>query len=833
MKSRKMIAMISLMVIVVIIMEILLSNTVWASSGFFGSVRSEAPKSPASTPGDAPQTSIPSTPSTPSTPVEPTPRDPNAVEYETVYVDYVAWFEGYVKENLGYSDGYGNADGSCEDSQINTIGIKDALINISGSGTGSKRTDDNGYYKIQPSPGTYSIGVQYGKISNDIDMNDADRVRNILKYNGQDYKTVDTPVAQNHEGVEHSDTSVSYTSATTSEEMEIIQGGKGVTQLMIMLDCSDSMRSNPKNSDNKRLNVAVKAAKELCSSVINGSENIYVGLVFYSGTCYRAVSLTRDLNKLNLALDNDDTSKGPLGILQNGWNIYDTNMVGAFDKCYNSFINNGENSNRYITVISDGIPTSDGNVETYQEDSDEELWQKLNYISEKTINKMEEIKNDGVNIYSIITEPEWEEEEYFVNKIFKEHSTEYKSVKDGDNASKTINTILRDYLIEHKKTTTYRDSSYTITAGYDDENRFNEVFGNFSEPFTYSNSEMFKQIEGTEAIDASKAQELSDKTYMNVSAGSVTIESPPAKHTEKTFQIDPDTGKEIYVKYTTYIPKPVGVQIGDVVLARRPVFSLGTKITATGLRIVLANGQVLTTNTVNPGVNNSVKVDLDNDLAHSATVQLEYTIDIVNDSPIVCEHVELVSSLPKDLIYDENINLISENKSNKDIGWNVITDLSELRNQNLITQETLDNHKNYKEIKVTLDNGGQGENGFNITPGGDYPVRFVVSRMIGNIDNISDILANKNAIDAEILAYQNQAHRRMVFFKDESSSDVIGIYPGDSKDKDYSDTSTNTAAIIPPTGKQEISIIKKIKNDIKLILPLDEIKKILKAMGIK
>ena len=51
-------------------------------------------------------------------------------------------------------------------------------------------------------------------------------------------------------------------------------------------------------------------------------------------------------------------------IVANGWEFPNTNIVGALDKGRGSYYNNDElNSNRYLAILSDGIPTSDGEAE--------------------------------------------------------------------------------------------------------------------------------------------------------------------------------------------------------------------------------------------------------------------------------------------------------------------------------------------------------------------------------------------------------------------------------------------------------------------------------------
>ena len=126
-----------------------------------------------------------------------------------------------------------------------------------------------------------------------------------------------------------------------------------------------------------RLQIAADSAKQLINSLISSGENIYVGLVFLSGTNYRAVSLTKNIEILSKALDE---------IVNNGWYTPNTNILGALNKAKDSFYNNDKNnSNRYIVLISDGIPTSDGTTQVYRDESEQILRKKYKIYEMKAL----------------------------------------------------------------------------------------------------------------------------------------------------------------------------------------------------------------------------------------------------------------------------------------------------------------------------------------------------------------------------------------------------------------------------------------------------------------
>ena len=762
MKDKKIIA---IMIIFMLVIQVLCTTSF---AGFLDGVRGESGSyTPPPTPPDAPQTKPPST----ETPSE-----------ETVGPKIIPCFTGIsgnVYEDLGYSVGTGGTD-----SQKEMRPIKDVVVTLSNGQ--STRTDENGnYHFANLSPGTYSVSFAYGALGSDVSASDNNTVENILKYNGHDYITTGLPGEQEY---------------IDMEKIEIEQSGKGALQLFVALDCSYSMRSTIVEYNGKemsRLSVAVEAAKELCSQLIESGNNIYIGLVFFSGTSYRAVSLTKDLNSLYTALND---------INNNDWYNANTNVLGALDKAYESFYNNTEDSNRFITIISDGVPTSDGTTETYSNDSDSTIYSKLDTISQTTAAKIDELKGNGVNIISLITKSEDPAEDEYVQKIFNDgHSTIFENIVDGYKTADLIKKALKDYLISQTQEKHYT-SGHTVYAGYEDEARRQEVENNFSDILDYNNTTIFDQIE--EYNSQEKAQELSEKTYMTAYGGKgyTALPDPPEI---KITETDPETGEEIIVKWERYVEAEYTGQ--DMVLARRPGFSLVTDITATGLRVILQNGQEIETQTQEPGTDIPLLQTLDNELTHGTTLQIEYTVTIKNDSSIQCNYLELINYLPKKFVYDPNIALISVEGKNGDTAWESIS-LDELRDQNLITQETLDEYNTNVAMKLVLDNAGQGENGFFIAPGGEYTVRYVVSRLISNLDEIED---PDFGIASEVLKYQDAANRRMLYqVKGSESHQYSGAYPGDSQDQDFSNESTNDVIVIPPTGKETIELPEILRKSI-------------------
>ena len=115
-----------------------------------------------------------------------------------------------------------------------------------------------------------------------------------------------------------------------------------------------------------------------------------------------------------------------------------------------------------------------------------------------------------------------------------------------------------------------------------------------------------------------------------------------------------------------------------------------------------------------------------------------------------------------------------------------------------------------------------------IAPGGELELRYVVTRLIGGINDIEN---PDFSLASEVLSYENTARRRLTYKNDDTvmvgasvSHQLTGAYPGDVKNADYSDESTNEVIVLPPTGKEEdVTTLPKILSSSVLGLILEKI----------
>ena len=741
----------------------------------------------------------------PPTPPDETNTPSDATNDTTIYHTYYEKISGNVYEEI--DDFFSNNTTATDSNPINigAEGIMVQLINENNEVIDTVVTGKDGNYSFSPKEGTYSIRFIYGNIENKGNSS----IEKVLKYNGHDYIAIKTPRAN-----EYIDT----------KKIEITNSGRGCAQVFIALDCSYSMRTtNVKmyNETKTRLEIAVDSAKRLINALLDRGENIYVGLIFFSGTNYRARSLTQDSEILNKDLDS---------ILQNNWYTPNTNIAGALDKAKNSFKNQDKNnSNRTVIVISDGIPTSCGSAEIYNTDSYDSIQNKLyNIIAPATKSKVAELKNDGIRIISLFAKSDVEEENGLVKDIFGEADS-FHSIQDGQETINIITQDIKKYLIETTEEKEYTDSIFTL-AGHEDTNRRKIVDDYFNATFYYNAEEgiktsLFKQIDEYTSLDEAKT--LSDLTYMIVEGGkNYKITKNPHYDGYKEIRrweenvIDQETGEERIVEHVeTEIWKSGEYSNQNLILKQRPVMHLSLNVTVTGLKIVLNDGYVYYVDTREVMSDMVLIKSLAEEIAHGATIEVEYTISIRNNSSIQCNYLEIIDYLPEGFLYSEDTELITEEGIyNKNLGWQLVS-LQELNEKGFITNSVYRAYQDRRAVKIVLDNAGQGENGFYISPGGNYEIKLVASRVIGQMsdtDLLNDDGKNPNAV--EILGYRNNSNRRMAKAMTEEVlsggktsfiSWIKGMFPGDGMDEDFTDEASNSAKVVPPTG-ENINIIKTI-----------------------
>lgn len=407
--------------------------------------------------GDRPPPPVP--PDEPSQPID----TPEPVVDDTIRIEipYFSTIEGNVYEDMSF---YGGT--------IPNQGIREILVQLCDSGgntIGITRTDENGHYSFSPAPGTYTTKFLYGKLEGDTN---AERTQQILKYNGHDYYVSELPGTQQY-----------VVNNAITEEITIT--GRGCAQVFLLIDCSYGMRTTPVTINGitkSRLEVVVDSAKRLIDELLNSGENIYIGLEFFSGENYIACGLTKNKVALNQKLDE---------IVSNNWQVHNTDIYKALEKATDSFVNKDpENSNRYIVLLSDGIPTKAGDDCTiYRDDSDEYIRYMLRGpIHDRTKEKAQKIvQEDKVKLFALFVRADDPEENEIVADIFQPTANRFMSVNDGYEVVRAITNDIKEYIREERQEIEYTEEMI-VTRGYEEAWRRQAVDSNFYDKvFTYMN----------------------------------------------------------------------------------------------------------------------------------------------------------------------------------------------------------------------------------------------------------------------------------------------------------------------------------------------------------
>ncbi len=458
-------------------------------------------------------------------------------------------------------------------------------------------------------------------------------------------------------------------------------------------------------------------------------------------------------------------------------------------------------------------------------------------------------------------------------------------------------------------------------SGNDDPDRRNEINSYFSN-FNYDKLKVFEASDGvaSSSITTEDVNEFIANTWIqttnsgvikiyeiNSSGDTTTIESDgEVLHTLVYYEgTDEETGELVSlcdVDGNTYKAENVNIVETTTVLngmfIRRDEFKLELEQKITGIRLTLSDGTVLYDKVSNNAkltnnknklfkeiyanqlkgntnglvvqsleidevkeyIPNSVTLISDRDLMQGATLEVEYTFVIKNNSKngTFSKSFSIVDYFGTDMVYRADGNLISEEGKNSDYGWKIVT-CQELYEEDLgtgklqwISDKTVEGNEDMQclfasytkqgyEIAEEIPADG------NITDfetkskyinpvignNGERYAKVVLSRVVSA--EVLDNFTYKN--QAEILQYSNNNSRRINWLEEiggvvTGKVAVSGNYMPVSFPNSYTlgeinadevDTSlANPVKIIPPTGKEinymDIAIIAIISINVLAII---------------
>lgn len=571
-------------------------------------------------------------------------------------------------------------------------------------------------------------------LTNNADLSNEDEVKNIIKYNGQDYLV--KSISGKYTSLRGNSTRTTIHSNYDPEKYEAEQSAEGITQIMLAVDCSYSMRNETTIVDGNemsKLEVAVNSSKKLINQLLDNNINIYIGLIFFSGTNYRAVSLTKNKDELELALND---------IISNNWLTANTDVTSTLDKAVKSFYTE---NNRYIILISDGFPTkattNNNVIETYYDDSNAVIEDKLEKIKNITKAKISNIINQNIKFISLLTLPENDNETRdFVKSIYADgyegnENLIFKMIsEDSQELENTIKDEIKDYIIEESVDNIKENATYIPAIGYEDYKRYKKIVNNFKF-WNLTDANLFHLIDNYTENNQEQVKDFSNKLYGHAYGGHYDVgeQYSEAPETEYTY----DTNNNI-TNIKKYVVNHTGYS-ETMLLAKRPAFSLDLNVDVTGLQITLTNG-IEYINKQKEDLNNEVLMaTLDEDLAYGSEVEVTYTISIKNETKMPYSDLQVICYLPKKITV----------KADNSKGYKVEKiSIENYYNQGLIGENPYQEYRKNKQavlLTLHLDSTEDFKKTINT-----YEFKLNGSMRISKIDDLADVTCI-----SEILSYSN------------------------------------------------------------------------------
>ncbi len=686
-----------------------------------------------------------------------------------------------MESSIAKSTGMAVADGEKNGNEKGIEKVYVELLDSNGNVVDHTYTNSNGDYNFSPAAGTYRVRFNYGRFLED-GTTDVGTIKNVLKYNGQDYYSVSVGGSGTIEN---------------SYIREIMTSGKACTQIMLAIDISSSMSDTLSNGET-RLQVQLNSAKQLVNSLLEDeTDNIYIGIVAFANKGIVWQNLTKNKDRLIEKLDSLNAT------FSGATNIYD-----ALNCAETAFVNNTPDSNRLVFLLSDGVPLSDGSTEIFVEDLENEdiVRQKLVSITSNTKSKMESLISEGINLVTLITKTYDDEIDQFVSDMCNVENIQFFH-SDDENVTNVIKSYVKDIILSGIKENTTEFSTYlSYFKGFDDENRRNEVNNNFSE-ITPEIAQLFKILDyydGTEP-SISLAKDFSEKTYMTATTGEYHIDNyPSVSETDDTITVNGVTYNKDEYSYSIsgYYGQNLGISLRDT-------FTFDTDIKISAMRLSLSDGQNIFFDVDEQAafVDKDIGVGetrtfrdvkdipvyyFDTEITQGSTLEIEYTISVKNISLISSSDISLITYIPENLNFNIDSHLLTlPDYTNEMLGWDVI-------------QYNMPNSSSNSQLcaKINLGNNAFIRNSC-IGNNGERYIKVVYSRYLSSVTTDSNF-----SIGAEIYSYSNPLGRRMQ--SSTSTSTIRGqevkfasMFTANAAEIDYAQSSE--LIIIPPTGKSDFS----------------------------
>ncbi len=722
--------------------------------------------------------------------IDPPPDDTSATPKDTVTHDYVAGIGGNVTEIIEAINEQVLGNKGTDSSGITTgKGVKNIYVEADNGST--TRTNENGEYYFPLSAGETinKITFKYGYLDDayieNTTVNNYKERQEILKYNGQDYAVV------------------------ADEYINTIElSQKGCAQVYLVLDCSVSMEEYITLSDGSqktKLQIEKDIATNIINELLDGSKNVYVGLVVFTGEVYRKTSLTNDRNLLLEAINGEIEFNDK----------YYTNIKGALEKAYNSYANNiKETSNRYMFLLSDGLPTSDGNEEhtLYTATTQQEINEnnnKLQYIATNTKDTVQKILQEGVKLYSVFTMDGLEEtDEQLINFIFNDFEaySEYNTFKPVDTIENVSDEIIEEFAQYVKESVQVTSTGYRTNKNYRED-----ILSENYASFRYNNTSYFQALDmevTADNLDQFKQylRKLVDEATVTVELQTSATGQTPISAYDVTENITNSAGEIIGTRTIHHVPNPITVKGPTLTLQQIPEFTLNPTVTLTGFEVIAQNGSIIDSLETTVEEKSHLIATVEESMLHGSEVRVYYTIEIINTSIYDdSENIQIICYLPDDFTYRNGtaIGLGMENPIELGIKNENVVHIDKNNVENLagLTQEIKNYiNKGHNAIAISVD---VNQNNFQLLTNGSIQIKIMASRLLS-----ARLGGMQYGAAAEIFGYENESCRRILYKATSNnplSSQQLGLKGEvaanrDTAEADYAE-SPNSGIILTPTGE--------------------------------
>lgn len=227
---------------------------------------------------------------------------------------------------------------------------------------------------------------------------------------------------------EFNETEKSVTLTLDITNIKSVQETQSAVEIFFVIDNSSSM-TEAYIGDKTRKQAVIDSANSLIEKLYQSNPNIEIGIVGFSSLDSSQGETEGTINDASLELGLSNSKTEVQNAVTNLANLEvgpRTNIEAGLTIAQNNF-SDKENVNRYVVLLTDGVPNNaiDGTTLTYS-----------GVVATRTKNKLEELEATGIKVISAMINLNGEEIEPTTNKSYKELSEEIFGTEENPTISK-------------------------------------------------------------------------------------------------------------------------------------------------------------------------------------------------------------------------------------------------------------------------------------------------------------------------------------------------------------------------------------------------------------